>query len=448
VKQTFNGRRINRILADLPYQPPNYLTSPAKMNESLAREILAFVNTRKKKQATDHEYLKFATDLYNQALLDANQYSKIFSTVINRLYKNLYLSVCSIDLKALKKDCSFENVSRLTHNSYSPGIDFLISGDILELDENKQQICKLFTFGRTVNYLDCIKMEVKDSCSKESLLRFTLEITDEPIFRKSLRIIREQSEPLLLWVLKEIIKDLGDIQNKNNRIYAIKQLSSYPESESFFAGLLSDPVYSYLTHWIIDALPSIYSGLNKVAGPSTSEKLSVLAAFRQLPLDERMSHYRRVLNDHYEDESFKKAIVNELKSIDSFFAGRLLFQKLKSTSYNKHINNTFQVWSNKHAFESSQLFKNLKGKHNRADMIRVIAANELLGSVKTLLVILMRCNVSEAEILINSLKPLIKKQSREDLIIIQQFADSLQSTSNSFGILPDKFNFINEVIPS
>jgi|SaaInlStandDraft_6_1057023.scaffolds.fasta_scaffold29575_2 hypothetical protein len=446
VKQTFNSKRIHRILADLSFEPPNYITGPAKMNETLARELITFVKAQKKAPIPDYKYLEFATDLFNQGILNDDKYSKIFSTVLNRLYKELYFSVCKIDLKELKKDCSFENVSRLTNNTFSVGISYLLSKNIIDADENKKQICNLFTFGKSVNYLASIKSELNGSCSKEKLLRFTLEITDESIFRRSLIVIKEQSQPLLIRILKEIIRDLGDIQSKNNRIHAIKQLSSYPESEGFFAELLSDPVYSYLTHWIIDNLPMIYSSLNKVTGPSMSKKVSVLGAFRQLPLTERMNHYRRVLNDYYEDENFKKTVIKELGSIDSFIAGKLLFEKLQSTSYDKHINQTFQIWSIKHAFEASQLFKILKGRHKKADMIRVIAANELLGSVKTLLMILIRSNINESDDITNSLKPLVKKQSETDLITIQQFVNSLLSTSTSAGFPPDALRLLNEVI--
>lgn len=427
-----NKSRIYRILSDLPASIPNYLDYQAKQDEELARAIASFIRSFGRVEITDSEYYHFATIMHNQGVLNEKDYKSVTSSILRLIYKNFYLYLGRIDLKALKEDCTFSMVRKICDEDWTDDINYLLKFNLIDEEAHVSNTCKVITEGKVINYITCIKRAL--SANKPATLVFQLcvEINEDETYRRSISIVGNHDSILLQEILKLTILDMSIHSSRSKKYAAIQKLATFGNSASeFLYDTSEDPVYSYLKHEILKQLPDMYTSIGGVRSNEKAGKLSVLAAFRELPPMDRIHHYSRVLRDKDEEDSFKTSVFNELRSSAYLAAGGLLLSEHRISGHSKTANSALQIWCNKNPYLASELFNSQKGLHKKSELIRIVAASSIIGSIKTLLVILSKSPSNDTIAIVDHIKGNLPTRSREDKNAIEKFilelTDSLES---------------------
>ena len=421
-----NHKRIYRLLSDLPASIPTYLAYRVKQDEDLARALATFIRSFGQIEITDSEYFHFATIMHNKGLLIEKDYKSIVSSILHLIYRNFYIYLSNINLRALKEDCSFSSVKEICAEDWPEDISYLLKYHLIDAEEHIFNTCKVFTEGKTINYIKAIRKALVSGKAVENIFRMCLEVTDVDSFSRLINIIENHDPTTLRNMLKMTILDMSIHSTRQKKYKAIEKLASFGNTENeFLIDTSKDPVYSYLKHEILRHLPQLYKSIDS-AGPSDqTAKLSILAAFREMPKIDRIHHYKRILRDKDETDSFKGNVLKELQHGSFLSAGKLLLEEHRVSGHTKMVNSALQIWCNKNQLLAAELFTIQKGLHPKSEFIRIIAANTIIGSVKTLLIIMSNAPVHDTEMIYEHLTTSIPSRTMSEQQNLKEFISEL-----------------------
>lgn len=425
MKQKFNRSRIQRILDDLPKSIPGYLSYHAKQNEELAREVASFVRSKGDHDIPDAEFFHLSSILHNRGIIPTKDFDAISKGALHQIYRLFYNYLAHINIRALKQDCTFENVQNICEAEWSDDVRYLLENHLIDEEEHVSNTCQLFTNAKLLNYIQCIKSALKADLSGDLIFQLCVEITDDDIFNRALQITERYNEVLYLNVLKRIVRDLSGHSTRGKKYKAIQAIASGESENDFLLEIHGDPVYSYLKHEIERYLPSLLKTLKSTIQSDNTAKLSILAAFRNLSQLDRVHHYRRVLRDKDESLEFKANVIKELQNSSFLLAGKLLLEEHRVSGHSKVVNHALQIWCNKNQTLAADLFAIQRGLHSKNELVRIIAASSILGSVKTLLIILSNSPPQDTENLLSTLEECIGQRSESEKESLNKYISEL-----------------------